>query len=73
MNRQVAEMEAKIRDTMNKITHEKILLMKLRKSLVQEFEWPLEELLRQLKSEMEKDIKEISGQISHMSETKNLL
>jgi len=44
---------------MNRITHEKILLMKLRKSLVQEFEWPLEELLRQLKSEMEKDIKEI--------------
>ena len=31
---------------MNRLTQEKILLMKLRKSLDEEFEWPLEELLR---------------------------
>ena len=61
MDKQVEELEFKIKDTMNKITREKILLMKLRLSLVQEFEWPLEDLLRQLKTEMEKDIKEISG------------
>ena len=73
MDRQLEELEFKIKDTMNKITREKILLMKLRQSLVQEFEWPLEDLLRQLKSEMEKDIKEISGQIAHMRDTKNLL
>jgi len=47
--------------------------MKLRKSLIEEFEWPLEELLRQLKTEMEKDIKEISGQVSHMRDTKEIL
>ena len=73
MEKQVEELEFKIKDTMNKITREKILLMKLRQSLVQEFEWPLEDLLRQLKTEMEKDIKEISGQIAHMRDTKNLL
>lgn len=73
MDKQVEELEFKIKDTMNKITREKILLMKLRQSLVQEFEWPLEDLLRQLKTEMEKDIKEISGQIAHMRDTKNLL
>ena len=61
MDKQVEEIGIKIQNTMNKITREKILLMKLRQSLVQEFEWPLEDLLRQLKSEMEKDIKEISG------------
>ena len=58
---------------MNKLTREKLILMKLKQSLDQEFEWPVEDLLRQLKSEMEKDIKEISGQISHMRDTKNLL
>ena len=73
MDRQIEELEDKIKTTMNKITREKILLMKLRQSLVQEFEWPVEDLLRQLKSEMEKDIKEISGQIAHMRDTKNLL
>jgi hypothetical protein len=31
---------------MNRLTQEKILLMKLRKSLIEDFEWPLEELLR---------------------------
>ena len=61
MDKQVEEIGIQIQNTMNKITREKILLMKLRQSLVQEFEWPLEDLLRQLKSEMEKDIKEISG------------
>jgi len=59
--------------TMNHITQEKILLIKLKQSLLEEFEWPLEELLRQLRSEMEKDIKEISGQIRHMRDTKTLL
>jgi hypothetical protein len=34
MDRQVQELETKIKDTMNKITREKILLMKLRQSLV---------------------------------------
>jgi len=58
---------------LNRLTQEKILLMKLRKSLVEEFEWPLEELLRQLKTEMEKDIKEISGQVAHMRDTKEVL
>lgn len=46
MDQQSKDMEVRIRDTMNKITREKIGLMRLKKTLAQEFDWPVEELLR---------------------------
>ena len=46
MEEQMQELDMKIQQAMNRLTQEKILLMKLRKSLIEEFEWPLEELLR---------------------------
>ncbi len=46
MDKQCEELDLKMRETLNRITREKLLLMKLRRSLQEEFEWPLEELLR---------------------------
>ena len=46
MDKQADEMNVRIRDTMNKITREKMSLSLLKKSLAQEFDWPVEELLR---------------------------
>ena len=46
MDEQARELDRKVLEAMNRLTQEKILLMKLRKSLIEEFEWPLEELLR---------------------------
>ncbi len=59
MQKQVEDIERRIRETLNKITREKLLLMRLRKSLAQEFDWPVEELLRQLKTKMDADVSEI--------------
>lgn len=46
MDKQLAEINEKIKRTMNKLTREKLVIMKLKQSLVQEFEWPVEDLLR---------------------------
>ena len=59
MQKQVEDIERRIRETLNKITREKLLLMRLRKSLAQEFDCPVEELLRQLKTKMDADVSEI--------------
>ena len=66
MDLQQEEIADKIRDTINKITMEKMALATLKKSLGQEFDWPVEELLRQLKSKMDTDVAEITVQIGHM-------
>lgn len=73
MDAQALEMEVRIRETMNKITREKMHLSRLKKSLAQEFDWPVEELLRQLKSKMDVDITEIMGQVNQMHQARSLL
>lgn len=60
MESQTSALQVRIRDTFNKITKEKLILMRLKKTLAQEFDWPVEELLRQLKNKLDADVAEIS-------------
>jgi fructose-1,6-bisphosphatase len=73
MQTQEKALDIRIRDTLNKVTREKMALARLRKSLAQEFDWPVEELLRQLKGKMDADVAEIQGQVQQMQQARSLL